>query len=160
VAGDAERRAASASLVEQLDAFERIFGRPAAFLDGHHHCHATAGLAAAAGRIAAERGMPVRSVDAAHRRLLRGLGVVTPDLLVGRLAESEPALPSEIEALLTGERSVGGVVEWMVHPGHPNPAATSSYDAGRLQDLQLVMELRDELPLRRVRATHVVGLGL
>ena len=74
VAGGVDRSSAQASLVLQLDRFGEAFGRPPAFLDGHHHCHAQAGLAGVVGRMAAERGLPVRSVDAAHRRLLRRLG--------------------------------------------------------------------------------------
>jgi predicted glycoside hydrolase/deacetylase ChbG (UPF0249 family) len=143
----------------QLELFERSFGRPPAFLDGHHHCHASAGHAATVGQLASARDLPVRSVDAAHRRLLRSLGVPTPDLLIGRLSEDEPALPVEIRALLTGQPGPPGVVEWMVHPGRASGTGGSSYDRGREEDLELLLGLREELPLRRVRATHAVLAG-
>jgi predicted glycoside hydrolase/deacetylase ChbG (UPF0249 family) len=144
----------------ELTSFERVFERPPAFLDGHHHCHAGHGVAATIGRLAAERDLPVRSVNPAHRRLLRGLGVATPDLLVGRIKQTEPAVPPEIQALLVGDQVPDGVVEWMTHPGHPDPDSGSSYDSGRLQDLRLLMDLREELPLRRLRASHALALGL
>jgi predicted glycoside hydrolase/deacetylase ChbG (UPF0249 family) len=159
VAGEVERDSARAALAMQLSEFERAFGRPPAFLDGHHHCHATPGLAGVVAQLAAQCGLPVRSVDQAHRRQQRRLGVATPDLLVGRLHDDEPATPAALQALLMGDEAPDGVVEWMVHPGHSDPASGSSYDAGREQDLRLLLELLDASPLRRLRATHAVALG-
>src|SRR5215208_3600575 len=86
-AGPRERDAALRSLSEQLDAFETVMGQPPAYLDGHHHCHAHAGLGTAVAREARRRGLPVRSIDATHRRTLRREGVTTPDRLVGRYSE-------------------------------------------------------------------------
>ena len=64
-------------LVEQVDAFEAVFGRPPTHLDGHHHCHGRGTPAVEVADFARERGIPVRSVDARHRRLLRCKGVET-----------------------------------------------------------------------------------
>ena len=47
----------------------------------------------------------------------------------------------------------------MVHPGHPDPASGSAYDAGREQDLRLLVDLLDAGPLRGLRATHAGALG-
>jgi predicted glycoside hydrolase/deacetylase ChbG (UPF0249 family) len=152
--GPAERRAALAALRGQLDRFEELFARPPAYLDGHHHCHAREGFAPDVARIAAARNLPVRSVSARHRRLLRGVGVATPDRLVGRLSESEPPLPEEIEQVLDGADPPAGVTEWMVHPGHRDPHASSSFDAAREQDLELVMDLSDALAGAFRRGTH------
>jgi hypothetical protein len=33
------------------------------------------------------------------------------------------------------------VSEWIVHPGHPDPGAASSYDRGRGEDLELLLAL-------------------
>jgi predicted glycoside hydrolase/deacetylase ChbG (UPF0249 family) len=154
-----EREAAVSAMLDQIASFGDLFGRLPAYLDGHHHCHAAAGLAAAAGREARERELAVRSVGARHRRLLQCQGVPTPDRLIGRVDESEPALPAEVEAVLAGGGLPAGVTEWMVHPGHPDPASGSSYDRGRGEDLAIVMRLRDERALRVVRATHAEALG-
>lgn len=159
VAGETERHAARAALTTQLDKFEEAFGRPPAFLDSHKHAHAMPGLAGVVAEVAARRALPVRSVDEPHRRLLRRLGVRTPDLLVGRMSEAEAVMPPELEAVMVGGAPPGGVVEWMVHPGHPDPASGSAYDAGREQDLRLLLELLDAGPLRRLRATHAGALG-
>ncbi len=159
VADGVDRRAAQAALATQLDEFEAAFGRPPAFLDSHHHAHAMPGLAGVVAEVAARARLPVRSVDEPHRRLLRRLGVRTPDLLVGRTSEAAPVMPAELEAVMLGRQPPAGVVEWMVHPGHPDPASGSSYDTGREQDLRLLIELLDAGPLRRLRTTHVGALG-
>ncbi len=144
----------------QLDAFEAAFARRPAFLDGHHHAHAAPGIAMTVGQLAAERGLVTRSVDEGHRRLLRRLGVPTPDLLVGRLGESEPAMPPELEAMMIGEWGPAArVVEWMAHPGHTDRASGSTFDAGREQDLRLLLDLLDSGPLRGLRGTHCAALG-
>lgn len=127
-------------LQDELAAFERLFARAPAYLDGHHHCHARPGVAKEAARAAVELGVPVRSVDALHRELLRSHGVKTADRLVGRLAESDPELPNEVSALVAGEEPEG-VTEWMVHPGRAG--GPSSYDAGRERDLELLLRLGD-----------------
>jgi predicted glycoside hydrolase/deacetylase ChbG (UPF0249 family) len=141
-----------ATLADQLARFEELFARPPAHIDGHHHCHAARGRPALAAATAGRRlGARVRSVSPRHRRLLRCLGVKTPDRLIGRLTEREPALPSEIEAAAAGETFPDGSIEWMVHPGHRDPDSGSSYDAGREEDLRLLIELADEELLLALR---------
>jgi len=128
------------AILRQLELFERLAGGPPAFLDGHHHCHASSEVAAEVAAIAAHLDLRVRSVDAAHRGLLRDAGVSTPDLLVGRLREDEPVIPPE---LLEPPPSAG-TIEWMVHPGYPSPGSGSSYDRGRGEDLRALLAF--ELP--------------
>ena len=118
----------------QIDRFTGLAGRPPDYIDGHHHCHATAAVTSNA----AAAGLPVRSIDTAHRRRLREAGVRTPDLLIGRLSEDEPARPAELD------KPLPGWTEWMVHPGHPAGEGGSGYDAGRGEDLRVLLEL--ELP--------------
>jgi chitin disaccharide deacetylase len=159
-ASPGERDAAIAALRAQLSEFEASFGRPPAYVDGHHHCHAREGLGAAIGREAGERGLAVRSVNQRHRRLLRCLGVLTQDRLVGREEPSEPALPDLIEGVLDGSAEPPpGVTEWMVHPGYRDPDRASSYDAAREEDLGLVIEVRDALERHFRRAGHSVLTG-
>jgi predicted glycoside hydrolase/deacetylase ChbG (UPF0249 family) len=150
---------AVAALRQQLERFERLFGRPAAFLDGHHHCHAAPGVAEMVAREAARRSLAVRSIDAAHRRLLRTYAVATPDRLVGRLAETADALPQELRAAVEGGELPAGLTEWMVHPGYPDPESGSAYDAGRGEDLELVLGLARAPGLAAARVTHRGVLG-
>ena len=150
-ATDADRERAVRDLERQLGRFDELFGRQPGFLNGHHHCHAAPGLAAAIARIARERGLSVRSVSPRHRRLLRCVDVGTPDRLLGRYDEVEPAMPPELRSLVDGGAPPPGVSEWMVHPGYRDPACGSSYDAGREEDLRLLAELRSQEPLRGLR---------
>jgi predicted glycoside hydrolase/deacetylase ChbG (UPF0249 family) len=147
------------ALGEQLRRFEGLFGRPAAYLDGHHHCHARSEVAEAVARVAAERSLPLRSINAAHRRLLRRMGVATPDRLVGRLTEREPAVPHELRPAIDGGELPPGITEWMVHPGHADPGSSSDYDLGRAEDLDLVLGLALRSALPRARLSHRAALG-
>jgi chitin disaccharide deacetylase len=139
----------------QLERFQQVFGRPPAFLNGHNHCHARAAVAGAVAELAAARGLPVRSVDAEHRRALRAAGVATPDRLIGRMDPSEPVMPSEFAQ---GAPPPPGVTEWMVHPGYADSESGSSYDRAREEDLDLL--LRVSSATRRVRRrTHREALA-
>jgi predicted glycoside hydrolase/deacetylase ChbG (UPF0249 family) len=139
-------------LGDQLRRFEELFGRPPAHLDGHHHCHAAGGRPALRVARAGRRvGARVRSISSRHRLLLRCLGVRTQDRLVGRLSERGPALPEELAGALGGEALPKGLTEWMVHPGHRDPGSGSSYDAGREEDLALLIELAREPRFQELR---------
>ena len=130
----------------QLGAFAELVGRPADYLDGHHHCHAEPAVAGAVAELAAELDLPVRSVGEEHRVLLRAAGVRTPDRLIGRYEESDPVVPAELDAVAPGW------TEWMVHPGRADPTSGSSYDAGREEDLMALLRL--ELPPGPARSDH------
>lgn len=132
----------------QIASFERLAARPPDFLDGHHHCHAAPAAAPLVAAIAARSELPVRSVDPEHRRILRAAGIRTPDLLIGRYEETQPVLPAELGDPPTGARSI----EWMVHPGHPDPWSGSGYDRGRGEDLEAVLGL--EVAPGWVRGDH------
>ena len=153
---------ALASPNEQLAEFGCIFGVLPAFLDGHHHCHSADGVSEQVTALARRLELPVRSVASAHRRFLRERGVNTADRLVGRLDEEEDALPEEIAAWLEADRpartEADGLTEWMVHPGHPDPDSGSSYDAGRGEDLALLLDLGDRAAWR-VRGVVRVSPG-
>jgi chitin disaccharide deacetylase len=160
-AGPRERDAALRAVREQLDAFESALGHPAAYLDGHRHCHVHAGLASAVAREAARRELPLRSVDAGHRRMLRREGVATPDRLIGRYSEEpDGALPVELRPVVDGQEELRpGITEWMVHPGHPDPSSGSGYDQAREEDLDLLLSLCLLPALRDARLTHSRAFG-
>ncbi|MGH2954985.1 MAG: ChbG/HpnK family deacetylase [Solirubrobacterales bacterium] len=157
-AGPAARDAALTELDRQLGEFGRLYNRPPAFVDGHRHCHAAPGLGAAIARTCADHGLPLRSVSGNHRRTLRCLGVATQDRLIGRLDEHEPLPPPEIAKWLETGSGPPGVTEWMVHPGHADTESGSSYDAGRVEDLELVLRLAREPVLAAARSTHADAL--
>lgn len=152
-ADEVTRERAEGAAREQLRRFAERFGREPAYLDGHHHCHARGGLGVMISDLATEHDLPVRSVDARHRRLLSCRGVRTPDLLVGRLVEGEPVVPAELASDALPEVAV---IEWMVHPGYADAAAGSDYDAGREEDLAILLEWTPPEKLRR--ASHGAAL--
>lgn len=131
------------SVAEQAARFERLFGRPPAHLDGHHHCHAEPGRAEEVAAFAARLGVPVRAVSDAHRELLAAAGVPSADRIVGRMSEADAAMPPELAEWVERGADPPGVSEWIVHPGHPDAGADSSYDRGRGEDLELLLELGD-----------------
>ncbi len=135
----------------QLAIFERRFGRPPAYLDGHHHCHAAEPAAGAVAEIALELGIRVRCVGPEHRERLRALGVTTPDRLIGRYEETESPVPIEVASVEAGGEPPDGLTEWMTHPGLADPGAGSSFDAGREDDLDVLLRLAPNPLLRRWR---------
>jgi predicted glycoside hydrolase/deacetylase ChbG (UPF0249 family) len=139
----------------QADLFSRLFGRPPAHIDGHHHCHTTAPLLEAVSELAARLDARVRSIGESDRRRLRERGVRTPDRLIGRLRGEEPALPPELRDLRSGSAPLtAGLTEWVVHPGLADPAAGSAFDAARDEDLGLLLELADEPRLQAPRVRY------
>jgi predicted glycoside hydrolase/deacetylase ChbG (UPF0249 family) len=157
-----ERRVAGWALEAQLERFEALFGHEPAYVDGHHHCHACSPEAAAAvAQVARDRGLSVRSVAPGHRALLRRAGVLTPDLLVGRTDPEGPLVPEELRPAIEDEGDLpAGAVEWMVHPGYPDPGSGSTYDEAREDDLRLVLDLAAAPRLRAARSTHAEALGV
>lgn len=143
----------------QAEAFEKAFGAPPAYIDGHHHCHAALPLATPVEDLALELGIPVRAIGEDHRFRLRERGIASADRLVGRAHEDEPALPPLLSEALEEQRLPWGTTEWFVHPGHSDPGSGSGYDAGREEDLALLLRLAGEETLASARATHRTALG-
>jgi predicted glycoside hydrolase/deacetylase ChbG (UPF0249 family) len=146
-------------LAVQFRAFEEHFGRMPDHIDGHLHCHAEPRFAPDIALVARELRVPVRAVSPPHRAQLREAGVITTDRLVGRLFEHQIALPLEIGRWLVGERIPEGSTEWLVHPGLRDPASGSSYDAGRPEDLALLLELGDRERWRRAGIVRSASAG-
>lgn len=150
---------ARSSLRVQVERFTDLFGRWPSFLDGHKHCHSRPEMATPVLELAQQIGAPVRSVSADHRQWLSERGIDTPDRVVGRLQEDEQAEPDVVRAVPIG------VTEWFVHPGIPDPESGSSYDAGRREDIDLLMRLqlrsRYDEPVwgDAIRSTHAEAFG-
>jgi predicted glycoside hydrolase/deacetylase ChbG (UPF0249 family) len=143
----------------QAEAFERLFGAPPAYIDGHHHCHAALPIATAAEDLALELRVPMRAVGEDHRFRLEERRIPSADRLIGRMHEGEPALPQLLVEAIEEEAMPWGTTEWAVHPGHSDPDGDSSYDNGREVDLALLLRLNDDQTLAGARATHRVALG-
>jgi predicted glycoside hydrolase/deacetylase ChbG (UPF0249 family) len=143
----------------QADEFTRIFGAPPAYIDGHHHCHATLPIATATEDLALELRVPVRAVGEDHRFRLEERGIASADRMIGRMNQREPALPRLLADALEEETLPWGTTEWVVHPGRSDPDSGSSYDRGREEDLALVLQLAEDETLAGARVPHRVALG-
>jgi predicted glycoside hydrolase/deacetylase ChbG (UPF0249 family) len=143
----------------QAEAFTRIFGRPPAYIDGHHHCHASLPSATAVEDLALELGVPVRPVGEDHRYRLSERGIASPDRAIGRMDERDPVMPKLLAKALLSGALPWGVTEWIVHPGHSDPDAGSGYDRGREEDLALLIRLAEDDSLRPSRGSHQATLA-
>lgn len=139
---DARHAAARASTADvraevgaQVEAFERVFGRPPTHLDTHHHVGLYAPVREVVLEVALALRLPVRSQDVASRCTARTAGLATPDHFFG---ESGPgAYWTTARTLAHLRRLPAGVSEFMTHPGYCDEAlAYSRY--GRPRETELV----------------------
>jgi predicted glycoside hydrolase/deacetylase ChbG (UPF0249 family) len=136
----------------QLDALERLVGRPATHVDVHKHLHLLPNVLAGLCVAAKERKLPVRSINPAMRAALSGNGVRTNPAFIGDAGATAywtlAQLESELRAL------PNGVTELMCHPGRTPSHTKSGYSAQREVELatfvhprarELLVELGIEL---------------
>ncbi|HWP32507.1 MAG TPA: ChbG/HpnK family deacetylase [Solirubrobacterales bacterium] len=128
-----DRAAVEAECRAQLDAFRDLLGRDPTHLDSHQHVHLVEPLAAAAARLAAELGIPLR---AASRIRYEGR-------FYGRSEEGEPRperITAECLVELIGSLSPG----WTELGCHPGRAAEglSSYGAEREREIEALCDAR------------------
>jgi predicted glycoside hydrolase/deacetylase ChbG (UPF0249 family) len=155
-----ERKEAARLIGEQIARFTQRFAGPPAYLDGHHHCHARAGLGVVVADLALLHGLPVRSISPRHRRLLRCRGVPTPGLLVGRLEQTEDPVPAGLTVEGVARMPADLIVEWMVHPGHADPGSGSAYDRGRAEDLELLLTWKPPPGIERSDHAGALDAGI
>ncbi len=126
--GEVER-----ALRDQLARFQELRGEPPTHLDSHKHLHVASAALAPFARVARERGLPVRAIDAATRDSLRRVGVLAVDRFLGdaalRPAWTEARL-AEVVATL-GD----GTTELMAHPGYRPSHARTSFGVEREVEL-------------------------
>jgi predicted glycoside hydrolase/deacetylase ChbG (UPF0249 family) len=114
-AAGADAREVRAEIQAQIERFEKLVGRPPTHLDTHHHVGLYAPVRDVVLAVAAARGLPVRSQDAAARARARGAGLRTTDHFFG---ESGPDAYWSAARTLAHLRALPpGVSEFMCHPG-------------------------------------------
>ena len=143
--------AVAAEILRQLDRFEALRGAAPTHLDGHKHAHARPGVLDLVAAVAADRGLPVRALDAATRARLRARGVATTDAFLGdatlRPAWTEAALLRAIDGLAEG------VTELMAHPGYRPEEVATSFGVEREEEL---LALTAPAVAARLREARVV----
>jgi chitin disaccharide deacetylase len=117
----------------QLDTFVCAFGRPPQHLDTHHHVHQHPVVLQALLDLAVALKLPVRSLDAPMRAMVRARSLRSPAYFLGD-AGDEPYWT--VARLLSTMRALQpGVTELMCHPGYFDDAiAYSRY--GRQRDVE------------------------
>jgi chitin disaccharide deacetylase len=118
----------------QLERFTKLLGRPATHIDVHKHAHREPSVLGAIGIVAREHKLPVRSVDAKMRAILRDSGVRTNDEFVGDAGDAAYWTPERWLAELD-DLPNDGVVEFMCHPGHKPSHVSSGY--GHQREVEL-----------------------
>jgi predicted glycoside hydrolase/deacetylase ChbG (UPF0249 family) len=131
---DAEAGEVERALRDQLARFEDLRGATPTHLDSHKHLHATAEALGAFLVVARERGLPVRSLDAAMVARVRGAGVLTPSRFLGDAALRPAWTPERLADAI--DRLEPGVTELMAHPGYRPSHATTSFAVEREAELE------------------------
>lgn len=138
----------------QLDALERLIGRPATHLDVHKHLHRHATILSAVATVCGRRGVPVRSIGAEMRQALLARNVKTNDVFLGD-AGAEPFWTLETFEQVVGSLPSEGVIELMCHPGFAPTAVSSGYSAQREVELATFLSPRARAFAERVGVTFV-----
>lgn len=151
--GEVER-----ALRDQLARFEALRGAPPTHLDSHKHLHAAPAALEAFVRVARERSLPVRAIDAAMRERLRAGGVFAVDRFLGDAA-LRPAWTAErlAEAIAT----IGdGTAEVMAHPGYRPSRARTSFGVEREAELDALCApvVREAVARAGVRLCDYAGV--
>jgi hypothetical protein len=142
----------------QAERLRRLAGRPLVHFDGHHHVHQLPLIREVVAELAQEGVLPgitrVTVEPPAVRRMVRGErlhrailhrlgrtaravftahGLSTNDALFGTLRPAAAGFPW---AAHLAHLPAGGVVEWLVHPGRPDPtlAGRDGYREGRMTE--------------------------
>lgn len=125
----------------QLGRLEALLGRPATHVDVHKHAHRQPAVLEGLARVALERDLAVRSIDADMREALRRRGVGTNDAFFGDTTAEGYWTPARFEAALD-VLPADGLVELMCHPGHRPTLLRSGLDVAREVELATFTDAR------------------
>jgi len=152
---DATRGAAAAAreIRRQLGRFEALRGGAPTHLDSHRHAHAHPEILPAFLDAAAERGLPLRSIDAAMRAAVRARGVATADHFLGDAALRPCWTADRLVAALAALED--GTTELMAHPGYRPAAARTSFGVEREEELRALCDPRAGEALARAEVAIV-----
>jgi predicted glycoside hydrolase/deacetylase ChbG (UPF0249 family) len=126
-------------LSAQIAVFEAIARRPPSHLDSHHHAALHPSVLPVFGKVALERGLPVRAANATAREWLRQAGLKVPDEFLETFY-GVGATRENLGELIEGLRD--GVSELMCHPGHPDDELrrASDYSDEREREVQILCD--------------------
>jgi predicted glycoside hydrolase/deacetylase ChbG (UPF0249 family) len=129
-------QAIPAEIRRQIELFAAWRGAGPTHLDSHRHAHARPGALAAFAEVAAESGLPLRSLDDGMRAALRARSVRTADAFLGDAALRPCWTLPRLLAALAGLTGTDGTTELMAHPGYAPRHARTSFGAEREVELR------------------------
>lgn len=118
----------------QLDRLEALLGRTATHIDVHKHLHRKGPVLEGLMSAAAERKLPVRSIDEAMRAALVERGIRTNDHFLGDAGGPAYWTLSQLHATLAA-LPAEGLIELMCHPGYAPEQVKSGYSVQRETEL-------------------------
>ncbi|WNG50423.1 ChbG/HpnK family deacetylase [Archangium minus] len=138
-----------AEALAQLERLDTLLGQPATHVDVHKRLHRHPGVLEGLARAAHVALLPVRSLDADMRRVLRAHGVPSNDHFIGEAgAEAYWTLERLEQHLATLPEE--GITELMCHPGYTPEAVKSGYARQREVELATFLHPRARLALTRL----------
>ncbi|HYX90340.1 MAG TPA: ChbG/HpnK family deacetylase [Myxococcaceae bacterium] len=139
-AADLPVEVVEAEATAQLERCQRLLGRRPTHMDVHKHLHLNPSVLEGLARAAKRYGVPVRSIDAAMRAVLRRADLLTNDHFIGDAGTA---------AYWTLERFAHkvallqpGVTDLMCHPGYAPSHVKSGYAAQREVELATLTDPR------------------
>jgi len=131
----------------QLDRFEALMKRPATHVDAHKHLHRWPAVLDGLCAAAKARGLPVRSIDLAMRKVLQEGAIATPHEFIGDASGEAYWTLSRFQSAI--ETLAEGVTELMCHPGYSPISIPSAYSSQREVELQTFIHPSAVALLRR-----------
>lgn len=117
---------------DQLEKFRKMFGVPPSHLDGHRYYHLLPGNFLKVLKIAKKFKLPVRSASSADRKVMKDLGIKTPNRFVSWHPDRKDKLLKDL-----GETK-DEITELLCHPGYFDTKSKTSYNRQRERELRIL----------------------
>jgi predicted glycoside hydrolase/deacetylase ChbG (UPF0249 family) len=123
----------------QIEAFVATTGRQPTHVDGHKHLYQFSKLAwRAVVDLAQTYRLSLRAETETMRRVLREMGLSTPDAFLGDVGPEAYWSVERLRLAVAG--CPQGVTELMTHPGHDPPAGLTTYSVQRAEELSALCD--------------------
>ncbi|MFA5926111.1 MAG: ChbG/HpnK family deacetylase [Parcubacteria group bacterium] len=114
----------------QIKKFKQLFKKLPSHLDGHRYYHLLPGNFSKVLKIAKNYRLPVRSASSVDRKIIKKMGVKTPNQFISWHPDRKNKLFRDLKNAKTE------TVELLCHPGYFDPKSTASYNRQREMELR------------------------
>ncbi|MDO9231207.1 MAG: ChbG/HpnK family deacetylase [bacterium] len=119
-------------IIHQITLFEKKFKRLPSHLDSHRHLHLNESILTEVATVAKDYNLPVRSLFAEKRNLLKKNKIKTPDDYI----DWHPDQKNKLFENLT--QSTSTVIELVCHPGYFDKNCDYIYNKNRKKELEIL----------------------